>query len=59
MHLKTTYIVNYIKVLKPLTNIILTSSQNDEKNTAKSLMEKIESFDFVILMTVWEKDLRP
>lgn len=48
-----------MKVLKSLTNIIFTSSKNDKKNTAKSLMKKIESFDFVILMTVWKKVLRP
>jgi len=49
--------VNYIQVLKSLTNIILTSSKCDEKNTAVSLKKKIESFEFIILMTTWEKVL--
>lgn len=51
--------VNYIQVLKSLTNIILTSNKNDEKNTAVSLKKKMESFEFVISMTVWEKVLKP
>lgn len=51
--------VNYIQVLKYLTNIILTSNKNDEKNTAVSLKKKMASFEFVILMTTWEKVLKP
>lgn len=51
--------VNCIKVLKYLTNKVLTSNKNDEKITAQSLKKKMESFEFVILMTIWEKVLQP
>lgn len=51
--------MNYIQVLKSLTNITLTSSKNDEKNTAVSLKKKMESFEFIILMIIWEKVLKP
>lgn len=51
--------VNYIQVLKSLTNITLTSSKSDEKNTAVSLKKKMESFEFIILMIIWEKVLKP
>ncbi|KAL4126127.1 hypothetical protein QTP88_010356 [Uroleucon formosanum] len=50
---------NFINVLKSLTNILLTSDKTDEKNRVKSLKKKMESFEFVMLMTIWENILKP
>lgn len=49
----------FIDVLKTLTMISLTSTKSEEKTMSLSLMKKIESFDFVLILCVWEKILRP
>jgi hypothetical protein len=47
------------EVLKALTKIILISKKSDEVNTAIGLKKKIENFEFIVLLTFWEKVLRP
>lgn len=49
----------FIDVLKTLSMINLTSKKTEEKNMSLSLMKKFESFDFVLILCVWEKILRP
>ncbi|CAI6356258.1 unnamed protein product [Macrosiphum euphorbiae] len=50
---------NFINVLKSLTNISLTSKKSDELNRAKSLFKKMQSFEFVLLIIIWENVLKP
>ncbi|KAE9532787.1 hypothetical protein AGLY_009868, partial [Aphis glycines] len=50
---------NFINVLKFLTNISLTSKKSDELNRAKSLLKKMQSFEFVLLIIIWENVLKP
>ncbi|CAI6374849.1 unnamed protein product [Macrosiphum euphorbiae] len=49
----------YRDVLKSLTNITLTSDKKEEMNRAKGLKKKLESFEFVLILTIWEHILRP
>ncbi|XP_050064511.1 uncharacterized protein LOC126553383 [Aphis gossypii] len=49
----------YIDVLKSLTGIILTSDKLGERNMANSLKKKIEHFQFVLMLCLWERVLRP
>lgn len=51
--------LNFINILKSLTNILLISDKTDEKNRAKLLIKKMESFEFVMLRTIWENILKP
>lgn len=48
----------YIDVLKSLTNISLTSRKTEERTKSIGLKNKIESFEFVLLLTIWENILR-
>ncbi|XP_060846259.1 zinc finger MYM-type protein 1-like [Rhopalosiphum padi] len=48
----------FIDVLKSLSNLSLTSLKTDEKLKASSLKKKIESYEFVLLLTIWENILR-
>lgn len=48
----------FIDVLKSLTNLSLTSTKADEKFKAIGLKKKIESFEFILLLTMWEIILR-
>lgn len=49
----------YIDVLKSLTGIILTSDKLGERNMANSLKKKIEHFQFVLMLYLWERVLQP
>lgn len=49
----------YIDVLKSLTGIILTSDKLGERNMANSLKKKMEHFQFVLMLCLWERVLRP
>ncbi|KAF0707458.1 zinc finger MYM-type protein 1-like, partial [Aphis craccivora] len=49
----------YIDVLKSLININLISKKSDERSEAQSLQKKMESFQFVLMLCVWENILRP
>ncbi|XP_025422934.1 uncharacterized protein LOC112692474 [Sipha flava] len=49
----------YIDVLKSLINISLISKKSDERSEAQSLQKKMESFQFVLMLSVWENILRP
>jgi hypothetical protein len=42
-----------------LINISLISKKSDERSEAQSLQKKIESFQFVLMLSVWENILRP
>jgi len=39
--------------------INLTSKKSEEKNMSLSLMKKIESFDLILILCVWEEIWRP
>lgn len=49
----------FIDVLKALTNMSLTSTKKEERNTSLSLKKKLESVEFVLLLCLWEHILRP
>lgn len=49
----------YIDVLKSLTNISLTSQKTEERTKSIGIKNKIESFEFILLLTIWENILRP
>lgn len=49
----------FIDVLKALTNMSLTSTKTEERNTSLSLKKKLESVEFVLLLCLWEHILRP
>lgn len=49
----------YIDVLKSLTNISLTSKKTEERIKSIVLKNKIEPFEFILLLTIWENILRP
>ncbi|KAL4098227.1 hypothetical protein QTP88_022871 [Uroleucon formosanum] len=49
----------YKDVLKSLKSIILTSDKKEENNRAKGLKKKLESFEFVLIIFIWEQILRP
>jgi len=49
----------YIDVLKSLTNISLTSQKTEERTRSIGIKNKIESFEFILLLTIWESILRP
>jgi len=38
---------------------MLTSDKKEEMNRAKGLKKKLESFEFVLILTIWEQILRP
>lgn len=38
---------------------MLTSDKKEEMNRAKGLKKKLESFEFVLILTIWEHILRP
>jgi hypothetical protein len=59
----TTYAfkIKFIAVLKPFTNISLTSNKLDEKLMATGLKKKkkkIELFEFILLLTIWKNILK-
>lgn len=39
--------------------ISLTNTKSEERTTSLSLMKKIELFDFVLILCVWEKITHP
>ncbi|XP_025203365.1 zinc finger MYM-type protein 1-like [Melanaphis sacchari] len=49
----------YIGVIKSLTYLSLSSSKADEKHMAISIKKKIESFEFLLMLCLWERVLRP
>jgi len=51
--------VRFIDVLKSLSNISLTSQKKEERNIANALKKKLEKIEFVLLLCLWEKILRP
>ncbi|XP_022166813.1 zinc finger MYM-type protein 1-like [Myzus persicae] len=48
----------YIDVLKSLTYIILTSNKTSEKTLASGLKKKLETFEFILILCMWEPILR-
>ncbi|KAL4153438.1 hypothetical protein QTP88_001271 [Uroleucon formosanum] len=48
----------YIDVLKSLTHIILTSNKTSEKTLASGLKKKLETFEFILILCMWEPILR-
>lgn len=51
--------LRYIDVIKSLVCINLLSNKCDERSDAQSLQKKMESFEFVLMLFVWEHILRP
>jgi len=49
----------YIDVLKSLTNISLPSQKTEERTKSIGIKNKIGSFEFILLLTIWENILRP
>ncbi|KAL4083674.1 hypothetical protein QTP88_028990 [Uroleucon formosanum] len=49
----------YIGVIKSLTYMSLSSNKVDEKHMAISIKKKIESFEFLLMLCLWERVLRP
>jgi len=45
-------------VLKALTHIILTSNKTREKTLASRLKKKLETFEFILILCMWEPILR-
>ena len=48
----------YTHILKILTRISLTTENTTEKNTAVGLHRKMESFEFIVFLVLWERILR-
>lgn len=48
----------YIDILKLLTHIILTSNKTSEKTLASGLKKKLETFEFILILCMWEPILR-
>ena len=48
----------YPHIMKVLTHLILTSGKKMERDDAKSLKEKMDSFEFVLFIVMWERILR-
>lgn len=48
----------FVDVLKSLSMILLTSYKSDEKIVSKSLKNSMESFEFVLMICLWENILR-
>lgn len=48
---------NYIVVVKILSNLALTSKNQDERSEAQSLKKKMETFDFIFLIVLQSKIL--
>ncbi|KAF0709878.1 zinc finger MYM-type protein 1-like, partial [Aphis craccivora] len=48
----------YFDLIKALTHILLTSHKSDEKNLGGSLKKKLESAEFVLILSFWERILR-
>jgi len=48
----------FVDVLKSLSMILLTSHKSDEKIVSKSLKNSMESFEFVLMICLWENILR-
>lgn len=48
----------YFDIIKALTHILLTSHKSDEKNLGGSLKKKLESAEFVLILSFWERILR-
>ena len=44
--------------MKVLTRLFLTSEKKKERDDAKSLKEKMDSFEFVLFIVMWERILR-
>lgn len=49
----------YIDVLKSLTFFNLTSNKQEEKKYGDFVKKKMESFEFILMLTLWERILRP
>lgn len=49
----------YVDVLKSLTLYSLTSKKAEERCITASLKKKMESFEFVLMLGLWERVLRP
>ena len=47
----------YISTMQVLSKIIHTSDDKEERETATSLKNKMDSFEFVLFLVIWEKDL--
>ncbi|XP_077292326.1 zinc finger MYM-type protein 1-like [Arctopsyche grandis] len=50
---------SYTDVLKCLTEIILKSKRKDEQSEAKGLKKKMESFEFILLLVLFDNILQP
>ena len=48
----------YPHIMKVLIRLILTSEKKKERGDAKSLKEKMDSFEFVLFIVMWERILR-
>ena len=48
----------YVHILKILSRISLTHENTTEKNTAIGLRKKMESFEFIVFIVLWERILR-
>jgi len=48
----------FVDVLKSLSMILLTSHKSDEKLLSKSFKNSMESFEFVLMICLWENILR-
>jgi len=48
----------YPHIMKVLTRLILTSEKKKERDDAKSLKERMDSFEFVLFIVMWERILR-
>ena len=48
----------YTHILKILTRLSLTTENTTEKNTAVGLRQKMESFEFIVFLVLWERILR-
>ena len=48
----------YPHIMRVLTRLILTSEKKRERDDAKSLKEKMDGFEFVLFVVMWERFLR-
>ena len=48
----------YPHIMKVLIRLILTSEKKKERDDAKSLKEKMDSFEFILFIVMWERILR-
>ena len=48
----------YVHILKVLTRLSLVSENTKEKNTAIGLLKKMETYEFIVFLVMWERILR-